>query len=47
MGNLPTLNKNLMEMIENAVKAGVIVVIKTQCYKGTVDDLYETGRRLT
>jgi L-asparaginase/Glu-tRNA(Gln) amidotransferase subunit D len=22
-------------------------VIKTQCYKGTVDDLYETGKRLT
>lgn len=23
------------------------MVIKTQCYKGTVDDLYETGKRLT
>lgn len=36
-----------MNMIEKAVKDGVIIVIKTQCYKGSVEDVYATGRMLT
>ena len=36
-----------MRLIKHAVQIGVIVVIKTQCYHGTVDDLYEAGRQLT
>jgi L-asparaginase len=47
MGNLPTMNEKLMNSLVEAIENGVIIVIKTQCYKGTVDDLYETGRRLT
>lgn len=47
MGNLPTKNKELMQMIKNAVDKDVIVVIKTQCYKGSVEDVYATGRFLT
>lgn len=47
MGNLPTDNKELMAILRKAVQEGTIVVIKTQCHKGTVDDLYETGKRLT
>jgi hypothetical protein len=47
MGNLPTNNVLLMNMIEKAVKDGVIIVIKTQCYKGSVEDVYATGRMLT
>lgn len=34
-------------MLQKAVDNGVIVVIKTQCHKGSVDDVYETGRVLT
>lgn len=34
-------------MIKNAVDKDVIVVIKTQCYKGSVEDVYATGRFLT
>ena len=47
MGNLPTSNKKLMNMIHKAVEDGVIVVIKTQCHHGTVSDVYATGRFLT
>lgn len=47
MGNMPTNNIQLMEMLRKAISEGVIVAIKTQCYKGSVDDLYETGRVLT
>lgn len=34
-------------MIRLAVENDVIVVIKTQCYKGSVEDVYATGRFLT
>jgi len=47
MGNLPSNNKELMSCIADAVARDVIVVIKTQCHRGTVNDLYETGRVLT
>lgn len=47
MGNLPTKNSELMKLIQKAVDNNVIVVIKTQCYKGSVEDVYATGRMLT
>ena len=47
MGNMPTNNKVLMGYLKKAIDNGCIVAIKTQCYKGCVDDLYETGRVLT
>jgi lysophospholipase len=47
MGNLPSNNQEMMQSIRNAVANGVIVVIKTQCHHGSVNDLYETGRVLT
>lgn len=47
MGNLPSNNKELMSSIAEAISKNVIVVIKTQCHKGTVNDLYECGRVLT
>jgi len=46
MGNIPTSNAGLMNIILNAIKEDVIVVIKTQCTQGGVNDLYETGRIL-
>lgn len=46
MGNLPTDNQRLMAMLRKAVDNGVIVIIKTQCHHGSVDDVYETGRLL-
>jgi len=47
MGNLPSNNKELMQTIREAIQRGVIVVIKTQCHRGSVNDVYETGRVLT
>ena len=47
MGNLPINNKVLMDTIRDAVASGVIVVVSTQCYHGTVSDIYATGRFLT
>ena len=36
-----------MRILNQAVADGVIIVIQTQCYHGSVDDVYETGRVLT
>jgi L-asparaginase/Glu-tRNA(Gln) amidotransferase subunit D len=47
MGNMPNNNLRLMEVLKNAISQGVIIAIKTQCHKGSVDDLYKTGRDLT
>lgn len=47
MGNIPNKNKDLLELIKKAIERDVIIVILTQCYKGTVNDLYEAGRSLT
>jgi len=46
MGNLPSNDKDLMACLAEAVSNNVIVVIKTQCFRGTVNDLYECGRVL-
>ena len=48
MGNIPSKNKDLLEMIRKAIHENdIIVVILTQCHRGTVNDLYEAGRALT
>lgn len=47
MGNVPIQDKVFMKLVKNACDANKIVVIKTQCYEGTVNDLYEAGRELT
>ena len=47
MGNIPSNNKDLMKMMKDAISQGIIVVILTQCHRGTVNDLYEAGRALT
>ena len=44
MGNLPTSNERLMQLIVEAIARDVIVVIKTQCHHGSVSDVYATGR---
>jgi 60kDa lysophospholipase len=46
-GNLPTNNKEFMRLVEGAIRSDVVVVIKTQCHRGSVDDVYETGRLMT
>mmetsp|Transcript_37219 Transcript_37219/g.45449 ORF Transcript_37219/g.45449 Transcript_37219/m.45449 type:complete len:201 (-) Transcript_37219:637-1239(-) len=47
MGNLPVDNDGLMGTIRKAVCDGILVVVSTQCYHGTVSDIYATGRFLT
>ena len=47
MGNLPINNQILMDTIREAIEAGVLVVVSTQCFHGTVSDIYATGRFLT
>lgn len=48
MGNIPSKNKELLNLINQAIhEKDVIVVILTQCHRGTVNDLYEAGRVLT
>lgn len=47
MGNLPTSNPTVMAILEAAIKKGVIICIMTQCARGGVNDVYETGRMLT
>ena len=46
MGNIPTKNVKLMNMLSEAINNDVIIVIMTQCAQGGVNDLYETGRYL-
>ena len=36
-----------MDTIRDAVEKGILVVVSTQCFHGTVSDIYATGRFLT
>ncbi|TPX41746.1 hypothetical protein SeMB42_g05103 [Synchytrium endobioticum] len=45
-GNAPSNRPELLEAIREAVERGVVVVNCTQCLKGLVSDLYETGKAL-
>ncbi len=47
MGNIPSNNKPLLDLLKKALAHDKIIVIVTQCHKGTVNDLYEAGRVLT
>lgn len=44
-GNVPK-SQDLMAVLEDAFNRGVVVVNCTQCKKGTVSDLYASGRQL-
>ena len=46
-GNLPTNNRKFMDCVEQAIKRDVVVVVKTQCHRGSVNDIYETGKLMT
>jgi len=41
------MNQELLNLIKSAIAEDVIIVVITQCHKGTVNDLYETGKTLT
>lgn len=43
-GNIPSSRLDILEVIENAVKRGVIIVNITQCNTGSVAALYKTGQ---
>ena len=47
MGNVPSKNKEFLDLLKRAIEQEIIVVIITQCHRGTVNDLYEAGRVLT
>jgi L-asparaginase/Glu-tRNA(Gln) amidotransferase subunit D len=45
VGNAPE-RVDLKDALQEACARGVVVVAITQCAKGTVSDVYETGRKL-
>lgn len=47
MGNLPVDNEQLMDTIRKSVEDDKLIVVSSQCYHGTVSDIYACGRFLT
>ncbi|KAK7868259.1 hypothetical protein R5R35_000657 [Gryllus longicercus] len=45
-GNVPSDRQDILDAIGAATQRGVIVVNTTQCMRGAVSDLYETGQAL-
>lgn len=45
-GNIPTMNQDILDVISEANQRGVVIVNVTQCYRGTVLDIYATGKAL-
>lgn len=45
-GNIPANREDIIEVLREASKRGVIIVSITQCSKGGVTDLYESGKLL-
>lgn len=45
-GNAPNNRPEILQALAEAVERGVVIVNCTQCLKGTVSDLYATGRAL-
>lgn len=45
-GNIPTLNQSIVDVLAEANARGVVIINCTQCYRGTVLDIYATGRAL-
>lgn len=43
-GNMPSNRQDLITVLREATQRGVLIVICTQCPKGTVSDRYETGQ---
>lgn len=43
-GNVPSTRRDILLVIERAVKRGVIIVNITQCTTGAVAALYKTGQ---
>lgn len=43
-GNMPSNRQDLITVLREATQRGVLIVICTQCLKGTVSDRYETGQ---
>ncbi|XP_030758893.1 60 kDa lysophospholipase-like isoform X2 [Sitophilus oryzae] len=46
VGNIPSDRQDLIDVLRNAVGRGVTVVNVTQCLRGSVAVLYETGHRM-
>ncbi|GAB6025429.1 hypothetical protein CHUAL_011175 [Chamberlinius hualienensis] len=45
-GNIPTNRRDLMEELKSAVNRGVFIINITQCLRGCIAAIYETGRPL-
>uniref|UniRef100_T1J509 asparaginase n=1 Tax=Strigamia maritima TaxID=126957 RepID=T1J509_STRMM len=45
-GNVPSKRKDILLALKNASSSGIIIVNITQCYKGSVQTDYETGKVL-
>lgn len=43
-GNMPSNRQDLITALREATQRGVLIMICTQCTKGTVSDRYETGQ---
>ncbi|KAL6636441.1 asparaginase-domain-containing protein [Neocallimastix sp. 'constans'] len=46
-GNAPDKRKDLLQALKEATDQGIIIVNCTQCTKGSVSDIYATGKVLT
>ncbi|XP_046397210.1 L-asparaginase 1-like [Ischnura elegans] len=46
-GNVPSNRQELLDEIKIAIDRGVLVINCTQCSRGTVSDIYETGKALS
>lgn len=45
-GNCPNNRPEILKLFKEASARGVVIVNTTQCKRGNVSDLYETGRAL-
>ena len=45
-GNIPSNREDIVTELRSATERGVIIVNITQCSKGSVSDIYETGKQL-
>ncbi|ORX45211.1 asparaginase-domain-containing protein [Piromyces finnis] len=46
-GNAPDKRKDILQALKEATDRGIIIVNCTQCTKGSVSDIYATGKALT
>lgn len=45
-GNIPSNRDDIVQELKNATQRGVLIINCTQCTRGTVEEIYETGRLL-